>query len=65
MLLACLRKNTIALKEINSNKESNVDGMQLLMLLSNEICPLQRTRLSNPKIACNQHAIRECEIKAH
>ena len=65
MLLACLRKNAIALKEINSNEEPNAGGMQLLMLLPNETCPLQRTRLPNPKIACNQHAIRECEIKAH
>ena len=47
VLLACLRKNTIALKEINSNKESNADEIQLLILLSNEIYPLQRTRLSN------------------
>ena len=48
VLLAWLRKNAIALKEINSNEESNADGMQLLMLLPNETHPLQRTRLPIP-----------------
>ena len=35
------RKNTMTLIEINSNKESNADGRQLLTLLPNETISLQ------------------------